>query len=66
MFRRVIPEPAVPETVGVLGLDDAIAFCVEFDVVANAATKRARGILDNIARGVSCDSLTRIDAHRYP
>src|SRR5207244_7311997 len=44
MFRRVMLEPRVAKTTGVLRLDDALAISVQLDVVADASAARARRI----------------------
>ena len=47
-LRGVMLEPSLSETAGVLGLDDSIAVGVQLDVVTDAATKCARGVLHNV------------------
>src|SRR5437867_1768703 len=47
-LRGVVLEPGLSETAGVLGLDDSIAVGVQLDVVTDAATEGARGVVHNV------------------
>jgi hypothetical protein len=55
----MVAEPGFAEAARALGFDDAVTVGVQLDIIANAAAKGARGVLDDLQAHYMCPLFNR-------